>query len=300
MNAAYLGATVTVKAPIAPRWYRGNLCGVHVSNLPPIDGGAPDPTLVLSWFYPRFQPDKRADMRAEWRRRRYLDVLLSWPDDRAFGLSASQHADMCAELCGEGFQPVDMLSSKVYDPKDDGSATLVNILPALNILLTRDVVSRYCVGWEMNLWNTNKSLQQIIDGVTALTVPAKRPTYVHFSPGYADWRPDHPGSTFAEFWNAQVGKLTGLFHQRDQSWTNDLWRAKVIDVLERFAGGYGVVSDNGFGHPFDFIALESSADDQFWGRVTEAQGDALGAFILATPPVHGVFVQGSGNGCLST
>ena len=286
-------------APAAPRTYRGQMCGVHVPNLPPVDGGADDPTLVLSWFYGRYSPEDRARIRAQWKAQQAIDVLLSWPDDRAFGLSVQQHVNLCRELCADGLRPADMLSSKVYDPHNDIEGTLANIRPALVALIAEDVVSRYGTGFEMDLWNTYDSLQGITDGIAALVVP-KRPLYVHFSPGYADWRPDRPGSTFADYWNAQVGKLTGLWHQRVQAWDNAMWRARVVDVLERFAGNYGVVPDSGFGHPFDFIELEISADDQFYGRITEAQGNALGQFILATPPSSGpaglVYVIGSGNG----
>lgn len=297
--AALLLAPSVIAAPRAPRSYRGQMCGVHVSGLPFVDGGAADPSLVLSWFYGRYTATDRAKIRAQWKEQQAIDVLVSWPDDRGFGLSIGQHVELCRELCADGLRPAEMLSSKVYDPHDDAAGTLANIRPALTALLAEDVVSRYCTGFEMDLWNSFDSLQAITDGLAAAIVP-KRPLYVHFSPGYADWRPDHPGSTFADYWNQQVGKLTGLWHQRNQSWSNDEWRARVVDVLERFAGGFGVVPDSGFGHPFDFIELEISADDQFYGRITEADGNALGSFILATPPVEGpaglVVVMGSGNG----
>jgi hypothetical protein len=300
-NPALYGSSASgvVRAPTAPRAYRGQMCGIHVSGLPFVDGGSADPTLVLSWFYGRYGVSDRARIRAQWKAQGALDVLVSWPDDRGFGLSVGQHIDLCRELCADGLRPANMLSSKVYDPHDDAAGTLANIRPALTALVAADVVSRYCTGFEMDLWNSYASLQGITDGIAAIVVP-KRPLYVHFSPGYADWRPDHPGSTFAEYWNAQVGKLTGLFHQRNQGWDNDMWRARVVDVLERFAGHFGVTPDSGFGHPFDFIELEISADDQFYGRITEAQGNALGAYIVATPPVVGpagsVSVMGSGNG----
>lgn len=302
MGAAACLAAVSaahVTAPIAPRFYTGNMCGIHVDGLPPVDGGSADPTLVLSWFYSRYSASDRARIRDAWKARQYLDVLVSWPDDRGFGFSVDQHVGMCRELCADGFRPCDMLSSKVYDPHDDAAGTLANILPALKALVAADVVSRYCDGFEMDLWNTFDSLQGITDGIAAIVVP-KRPLYVHFSPGYADWRPDRPGSTFADYWNVQVGKLTGLWHQRVEAWDDALWQARVVDVLERFAGGFGVSPDSGFGHPFDFIELEISADDQFNGRVSEAEGDRLGSFILTTLPSMGplgpVPVNGSGNG----
>lgn len=301
MTWAWWASTGSVTAPKAPRTYKGQMCGIHVPGLPPVDGGSSDASLVLSWFYSRYGANDRAKIRQAWKARGYFDVLLSWPDDRAFGLSVGQHVAMCRELCANGFRPCDMMSSKVYDPANDAPGTLRNVLPAINALIAEDVVSRYCDGFEMDLWNTFDSLQGITDGIAALVVP-KRPLYVHFSPGYADWRPDHPGSTFADYWNVQVGKLTGLLHQKVEAWDEPLWQARVVDVLERFAGGFGVNPDSGFGHPFDFVELEISADDQFYGRVSEHEGDKLGSFILTTPPSMGplgpVPVQGSGNGQL--
>lgn len=301
----YSGGVGRAKAPRAPRAYKGQMCGIHIPGLPAVEGGSPDPSLVLSWFYSRYtDPADRKAIRAAWKLEGYLDPLTSWPDDRAFELSPSRHADMLEELCADGLRPCEMLGSKLYDPHDDGAGTLANINPVLDELAKRDVVSRYCVGFEMDLWNTFESLQVIVDGVSARVKPMGRPLYVHFSPGYADWRPNVPGSTFADYWNRQVGKLTGLLHQRVQAWSNEEWQARVVDVLQRFAGYFGVSPDSGFGHPFDFIELEISADDQYWGRITEEQGNQLGSFILGTPAVQGptgvlVGVMGSGNGQLS-
>ena len=64
----------------APRFWKGNMCGVHVVGLPPVDGGASDSSLVLSWFYDRYQPASRTRIRAAWKAKGYTHVLLSWPD----------------------------------------------------------------------------------------------------------------------------------------------------------------------------------------------------------------------------
>ncbi len=303
-----MGSTATlvfgagaVRAPIAPRTYIGQMCGVHVPGLPPIDGGAADASLVLSWFYPRYSSEWRTAIRSAWKARGYLDVLVSWPDDRGFGLSANQHVSMCQELAADGFRPCDMLSSKVYDPRDDVAGTLANIQPALSLLLSSDAVSRYCVGWELNLWNSPQSLQAITDGLAAQIVPSGRPLYVHFSSGEFAWEPD--GTDSATYWNANVGKLTGILHQRDPN--EDLvngvhvcgaYQARIVDCLERFNGADGFVTDSGFGHPFDFIALEITAQPQFNGQMDEATGDAWGTCALTTPPSGDVHVMGSGNG----
>lgn len=282
-------------APIAPREFKGQMCGIHVPGLPSVPGGAPDPSLVLSWFYPRYAPEWRAKIRAEWKRLGYLDVVTSWWDDAQHGLNLDQIVAMRQELCADGLRPCEMLTAKTMGVKDNGVAAVSKALAALNAFINEDCISRYCVGWELNLFNTYESLQHQIDEF-ARFIGSKRPLYVHFSPGYADWRPNRPGSTFADFWNAQQGKLTGLLHQRDQKWSNAEYRGRLTDILERFSGGFGVVSDSGFGHPFDLIELEICADDRYNGRISEAKNLELVKFALETPAVKGVRVMGSGNG----
>ncbi len=55
-------------------------------------------------------------------------------------------------------------------------------------------------------------------------------------------------------------------------------------------------TDSGFGHPFDFVALEITAQPQFNGQMSEAEGNSWGQTAITTPPVGRVIVQGSGNG----
>lgn len=303
MNPALFGGIGgPVKAPIAPRVYKGQMCGIRLAGAPPVGGGSADASLILSWFYSRYPADWRAKIRAAYLTAGYLDVLVSWTDDHAFGLTAAQHVSMLQELTAAGLRPAEMLSSKIYCPQDDAVGTLEIVNEVLPLLVKADCVSRYCVGFEMNLWNTYDSLQGIIDGVKAWVVPA-RPLAVHFSPGYADWRPDRPGSTFADFWNPNVGKLSALWHQAVPDWTDAEYQARLADVLARFAGGFNVSPDSGFGHPFDCTALEITAEPQFDGQMTEAQGNIRAHVALATPPASGplglVPVMGSGNGSKS-
>lgn len=314
-----MDAGARLSAPIAPRVYRGQMCGIRLVGAPPVQGGAADASLILSWFYGRYDADWRARSATAFVVQNYPDVLVSWTDDRAVGISAQHHVELLQELIANGLRPCEMLSSKVYCPQDDAAGTLAIINEALPLLVEADCVSRYCVGFEMNLWNSYDSLQAIIDGVAAKVVPA-RPLSVHFSPGYDDWRPDRPGSTFADFWNPNVGKLSSLWHQANQqwwnttqyddknqpytvpqpSWGNAMYQARLADVTSRFAGNFNVSPDSGFGHPFDCIALEITAQDQFNGTMTEAQGNARAMVALATPPQSGpagsVIVMGSGNG----
>jgi hypothetical protein len=293
-NAAIYASSSAVKPLVVPRVYRGNLCGVRVSGLPSIAGGS-DPSLVLSWFIDRYDSQRRQTIYRAWKGAGCVDVLVSWPDSRDAGFSLAQFAETCRELVAHGFLPCVMFASKYYDPADvDG--ILANALPCLKALIAAGVIARACVGWELSLWLSPEQVQQLIDAFAAVCVPAKVGLWVHFQQGYFAFEKDKPGATTADFWNKQVGKLTGVLHQRDLSWGWDEYRARIVDCLERFAGGFGFVTDSGFGHPFDFVALEISAQPQYDGAMDEATGNAWGQWAIDTPAVNGVRVMGSGNG----
>lgn len=300
MNAAVFGSSRSaVVAPIAPRVYRGDM-GVFIPGAPDVGaGGVTD--LVLSFMYPRYPPAFRAVIRQVWRARQSLDVLLSWQDDVQGGLSLRQVVDVRLELCALGFRPCEWLASKYYMPADDAAATLAIMEPALAAFLAADCISRYCVGGELDLWNQYQALQAMTDAIAPRVNAIGRTLAVHFSTNRADWRPDHPGSTFAEYWNPNQGKLSGgLWFQADSAASDADLQAEMIPILERFAGNAGVVSDSGFGHPFDCHAVEISLQKMFDGGMDQAECDRRGRVLLATPAQGGpaglVSVMGSGNG----
>lgn len=283
----------------APRFWRGNLCGVRVEGLPPVPGGAADPTLVLSWFYDRYDLLGRTAIASAWHAKHYTHVLLSWPDSRAVGQSPQQFLATCQELIAAGFYPAVMLCSKDHDPPSvDG--ILANIAPVLPLLV--GVVPIFCVGWELSLWLSPTQVQQLIDTLAPLCLAQPGTlTYVHFQQGYCSFQ--QPGEFVADFWKRQVGKLHGVLRQKILAQTPDQYRydsGGIVDVLQRFAGNFNMPADSGFGHPFDCVELEITAQDQFNSTCTEAQGDALGRWALATPVQSGpaglVSVMGSGNG----
>ena len=288
------------EAPIAPREFKGNFCGVRVPGLPPVPGGAPgDPSLVLSWFYDRYSnPEDRRAIRATWANRGYLDVVLSWPDSRAAGATPESFRDTCMELVQDGFLPTVFLLSKDYDPHYDVAGCLQNVDPVLPLLLNPRACSRICIGWELSLWLSPTDVQQLTDAIAPRCVPVEVKCYVHFQQGYASFQQEH--QTFASYWNANIQKLTGVLHQGDLNWSMDEYRWRLKDVLDRFAGGFNCSPDSGFGHPFDCIALEITAWKQFDGSMSEEEGNAWGRNALQTPATIGPFgpvtVMGSGNG----
>ena len=281
----------------APRVWKANMCGVHVPGLPAVDGGAHDPSLVLSWFYDRYSISDRVRIREAWSARGYTHVLLSWPDSRAAGRIPYQFRDTCQELIDTGFYPCVMLCSKDYDPADV-TGILANIAPVLPLLI--GLVPMFCVGWELSLWLSPIQVQQLTDILAPRWLKqAGTLGYVHFQQGYFAFEEDGPHATTAQYWVKQVGELTGVLHQRHLEWDQPEYQARIVDCLQRFAGQFNFPTDSGFGHPFDFVALEITASPQFAGVMSEAEGDAWGQVALTTPPVNGVRVMGSGNGQLN-
>lgn len=290
----------------APRAYRGNMCGVRVPGLPLVPGGQPaDPSLVLSWFIFKYSLEDRLRIYDAWRQRGCVDTLVSWPDSRVSGQSPQQFGQTCQELIAHGFRPMPMLCGKDQDPPDV-PIILANVAPVLPFIV--GLVPRVCIGWELSLWLQPEQVQQLIDAWAPLFTPIGTKVYVHFGQGVSSWQPD--GHPFAYFWNANVGKLTGLYRERKffnadgSRCTRDQYyydSGGIVDVLIRFAGNAGVVQDCGFGHPFDLIEGEITAQDQFDGTVSEAEGNSWGSYALACPPQNGpngvqVQVMGSGNG----
>jgi hypothetical protein len=275
--------------------------GVFIAGAPDVGAGG-DQNLVLSFMYPRYPAAFRATIRSVWQQRQSLDVLLSWQDDAAYGISLGSIVAIRQELCAEGFRPCEWMASKVYMPRDDAAGTLAIMEPTLAAFLAADCISRYCVGGELDLWNSYDSLQAITDAMAPRVNGIGRTLSVHFSTNRADWRPDHPGSTFAEYWNPNVGKLEGLWFQADSSASDANLQAEMIPILERFAGNAGCSPDSGFGHPFDCHAVEISLQAMFDGAMGQAECDRRGSVLLATPPQGGpaglVNVMGSGNGQL--
>jgi hypothetical protein len=300
LNPAFFGKAGghASRAPLAPRVYRGDM-GVFINGAPDVGAGG-DQNLVLSFMYPRYPASFRATIRGVWQQRQSLDVLLSWQDDAAYGIPLSACVAIRQELCAAGFRPCEWMASKVYMPRDDAAGTLAIMEPTLAAFLAADCISRYCVGGELDLWNTYDSLQAMTDAIAPRVVGIGRPLSVHFSTNRADWRPDHPGSTFAEYWNPNVGKLEGLWFQSDSYASDANLQAEMIPILERFAGNAGCSPDSGFGHPFDCHAVENSLQAMFDGNMGQAECDRRGSVLLATPPQGGpagmVSVMGSGNG----
>lgn len=279
----------------APRVWKANMCGVRVPGLQPVAGGAKDPSLVLSWFYDRYDGPSRAAIRATWQAKGLTHVLLSWPDSRSYGQSPQQFAATCKELIAAGFYPCVFFCSKDCDPPDVETikARILEVLPFLVGL-----IPMACIGWELSLWLSPTQVQQLIDWLAPQLVAVKCRVYVHWQEGYYTFpQPDHDNASFLL---ANVGKLSGVLHQRDLSLSKQEYRDRLVDCLQRSAGQFNCPAVMIDGHGYDVVACEITAQPQFNGEMSEAEGNSWGQWAIDTPAVDGpvgpVSIMGSGNG----
>lgn len=300
-SSAYLlttagGSPVRPWVP-CPRTYSGNMCGIYMDGLPPVPGGAANPSLVLSWFLDRYNDAQQARIKAAWKKDGLVDVLVSWPDSRAMGATPASFAAFCMRLYAEGFEPNVFLLSKNYDALDSLDQMKAKCSPVIAALTKR--VGRWCVGWELSLWLTPQDVQALIDWMAPLITPWGGRLYVHFQTEYASFAPE-PNASFAKFWNVNIGKLTGLFYQGDVNWTPQELQDRIKDSLDRFAGGFFTSPDSGFGHPWDDIALETQAEKVFNESTSEVVQNVYAHASVTTPPTVGplgpVRCMGAGNG----
>jgi hypothetical protein len=289
--------------PAAPnlRWFRANSFGVHVPGLPSVIGSANDPSLCLSWFYNRYtNPVDRASILAAHQARGLTHFQLSWPDARVTGCDIPTYVALSQEVAAAGFYVGHFLCGKGNDSPDTG-AIIAGVTPVIQALQAANVIPWACVGWELTLWLSSDQIQALIDAFASLLVPATN-LYVHFQPGYMS---DGRGTAVADFWNPQVGKLTGVLFQDPAGVANNCsgHQGRLNDVLQRLAGNDRMPTNSGFGHPFDGVDYEVTSQDQFDGNVSEAQGDAAGFNGICAPAQSGpagvVGMMGYGNGCIT-
>lgn len=294
--------TCSFKNPFkaAPRFWRGNMCGVRIAGLPPVDGGNPAiPELVLSWFYDRYISEDRTKITNDWDSKTLKHVLTSWPDSRAFGYTADGFINTQKELLNRNFYPCPFLCSKDFDPHD-ADAIIANWQQSQ--ILEKIVASNVplaCIGWELSIWLSPTDVQKLIDYACPILTPKGIRVYVHFQEGYMGFQ--QPGGSLADFWVKQVGKLTGVLYQKRLVQNDAEFLDSIYDCLIRMAGGFNMPADSGFGHPFDFVALELDSVYQFDGRDSEQDGNRWGQVAINAPAVTGptgviVNVMGAGNG----
>jgi hypothetical protein len=285
--------------PAAPnlRWFRADMCGVEVPGLPAIPGGGSTPDLVLSWFYYRYAvAADRTAIRNAFLAHGYTHFKLSYPDAKDYGITDAQYVALAQELQAAGFYVGHFFGSKDAGP-NTAAGILANVAAVIPLLQAAGCIPWACAGWELSLFLTPADTQTLIDGLAALLVPGTN-LYVHFQSDYIAFQA--PGGVTADFWNANVNKLTGLLHQRQLSQDALLYQQRVDDGLSRCAGNFLWPNSSGFGHPFDYVVYETDAANRFSGADNQATGEAWGKTGVYSPaqsgPAGTVAVSGFGNG----
>lgn len=295
-NIDYIVNLESFKLPFkpAPRVWAGNMCGIR-ADVEAVPGGSSDRQLVLSWFYDRYTKNSQQTIRETWKAKGITHILLSWPDSQAFGRTPNQFLATCKELISYGFYPCPMLCAKPSNSSETRTLqeTIQNINLVLPLLL--GVCPLFGVGWELSLWMNPIEVQELIDYLYPKILPTGAFLYPHFQQGYFAFQID--GGTTADFWWSNVGKLTGVLHQRDLSWDKPMYQSRIVDCLQRFNGEFTFPPNSGIdGQPFNFVALEITAQPQFDGNMSEEEGNSWGRTALDVPPIGQASVMGSGNG----
>lgn len=301
----------------APKVYTGCM-GRIVPNL--IEGqggktypGAYDlvPDMVFSWLLHLFCAESQATILQFFKDAGDEDWLLSWPDfesqdPQAFGA-------LILQVRRAGFRPKVMLCNK--SGPTDLAGLQAKILPVIPILAAYGV-PRVGVGWELDSFLDPGDItvtpprvgvmQPLIDWLSIVTGWWGAFLYVHFTGGRPSWQPN--GLLFADFWNRNVGKLRGLFHQKVTLATDAEYQTGeggLRDILLHFNGGSGCTADSGDGTPFDLIAgevnlEECSGENGPDALISEAEMHRRARIGVQTPPTTGptgvVAVLGSGCG----
>jgi len=281
----------------APRVYRGCMARTvpGLPTKPPYVGSySQRPDLLFSWLLHRIPSEWQAKALDVFKAAGDEDFLLSWPDFESqdvdgFGAQIQQ-------VRAAGLRPLVMLSAK-SGPSD--LAGLQSVIGPVLPILKQTGVPRVCVGWELNSWISPETLQALIDWLAPQVSPAC--LYVHFTEGYAAWQPN--GKLFADFWNANVGKLRGVLHQKVMTQSDTEYQTGeggLRDILLHFNGGSGCTADSGDGTPFDLIAFEVDLELCSEGRISETEMHRRAQVGVNTPPTQGptgtVRVMGSGCG----
>lgn len=215
--------------PTSPvkRWPRANWFSVEVPGLPWIDGQSREhPEMLLSFMQHRYesaQQQKNLDAHAA---RKFSHFMTSWANARQDGLSLAQYVEVAKRVKGTmPFHHV-MLAGKETDPRDAQWPELEpTIAPCLEALIRANAVDMVSL-WETQLWQApGAPLQTNLDGISAICKPNGVDQWFHNATEMTWW-----GTTNrADWWQQQIGVLTGILYQGNVAWDMPLRQAHIAD-----------------------------------------------------------------------
>lgn len=290
--------SVDGKAVATKRYWRGNFGCVTIPGLPWVPGMASrNYDRLLTGFLGRYPPQWQDIAVNTYAERPYTHFLRWVQDERnGAGVSIPDYVDQCHRIHDAGIPYVaHSFLSKTYAPFDDSAEYCRQQFGDLiDALLKAECLDLYSVGFELNLFNSPESVQACIDYFAVernLTEATDHPGYVHFSSEVTWWGRGNRSL----WWDLQRGKLTGLLYQSDPAWGIRLAQEHYRDSTDVAAGFPG--RDSGFGHDFDFVALETQLERAFGDNadLDENDLDQMGYYSLCTR--GRIPVMGFGNGC---
>lgn len=283
------------------RYWRANFGCVEIPNLPWIPGmEEQNYNRVLTGFYGRYAPAWR-DVIGKEHVKHGFTHFLRWVQDELLGagVSIQAYVDQCKELKDNGMTYVaHSFLSKTFAPQSPGSQYCHEQFDALiDALQKANVLDLYTVGFELNAFtNDPASNDACIDYFAVergLTEANGVPGYVHFFPGYT-WQGTGARDR-RTWWDMRRFKLTGLLYQSDPAWDIRMAQDRYKDTTDNAGEGF-VGTDSGFGHEFDFVALETQLQRTFGNRADLNEDDLDQMGFLSCCTHGGVPVMGYGCG----
>ena len=286
-------------------FYRGQFCGIRMPGAPVVPGcNAAHPEVIMACLldnYPREFQDAYLDRYASYG---YTHLQRSIGHALFYGSTLDQYIELTKRAQAKGLYADQWLlgGEALKTPDKDATFWKPILDPILDALFAHKAIDTACVGWQLDQLNQNapgQPTQSIIDYVADRVGPHDIPLGTHWvNEAGAWWKTGGtPGDRFG-WWRAQRNKVLWFHHQGDTSIDIKLYQDKLKDTLDPF-GGDTSKADMGrsglFGdRPFGLTVFECSAQDQFDGKTTEAEGDRRGYLLCCT---NGrTHVSGYGNG----
>lgn len=280
------------------RYWRCNFGCVTIPGLPWVPG-MEDQNFdrVLTGFFGRYDPAWQSTIVTTYRERGYTQFVRWVQDEQSVpGYSIQKYVDECKQLKNGGVPFIaHSFLSKEYAPYNPALDYLRDTFgPLIDALQAAECLDICLPGFELDLVSGG-SLFDLIDYFTVergLTEAADCPSYLHLISAYT-W-PGVGAPDRRQWWDRQYRKLTGLCYQNDPIWAiataQDVYQYTTNDPREGFVG-----TDSGFGHPFDFVPLETRLALAFGDNAIfdENDLDQFGYLSLCTPGD----LPGMGFGC---
>jgi hypothetical protein len=281
-------------------FWRGDFGGVTLptSQRPEwIPGANSTPyEMVMSFLMHRYVRSTQDNILTANAERDYSHMHLAPPDDRTSSASIAQQVAFFKYVQSWGFF-TSYWATGTGDAAAYGNRNWAGIReiiePFLRALIAAGEPEKsvIIVGEELNGWNRPgpDGLDDIITNICAICNPVGMKVALHFTSNVPAWQPN--GMSPTDWWRQWIGKVRFLLWQSDSLNPAGTMAAHFWDA-RKYLGEAG-------GDAFRAVAFELRANEQLYGRCTEAGGCLTGYELLCAPNAPGhtyPAVAGFGNG----